>query len=147
MGNLQVEVAQAVGTGRGLVPEVRRPVHDGREANELRVFDGRWRPAGQLRWRWPAHNSAISLVLLVGVGLFLLSLQQAQSVDPGLGREPTALMTLRVPATRFAVDEARPTGGATPTRYDFGTRTPARRSLVQRSPALTPTRRDRKSVV
>ena len=30
-----------------------------------------------------------------------------QSVDPGFGREPTALMTFLAPATRFAPDEAR----------------------------------------
>ena len=30
-----------------------------------------------------------------------------RSVDPGFGREPTALMTFLTPATRFAPDEAR----------------------------------------
>ncbi len=44
---------------------------------------------------------AASTVLLVGAGLFLRSLQEVQSVDPGFGREPSAIMTLMVPATRF----------------------------------------------
>lgn len=49
----------------------------------------------------------ISIVLLVGAGLFLRSLQEVQAVDPGFGREPTALMTFIVPSTRFSEDEGR----------------------------------------
>ena len=49
----------------------------------------------------------MSIVLLVGAGLFLRSFQQVQSVDPGFGREPTAIMTFMVPSTRFTEDEAR----------------------------------------
>jgi predicted permease len=49
----------------------------------------------------------VSLVLLVGAGLFLRSLQAVQSVDPGFGRRPTALMTFMVPATRYTADEGR----------------------------------------
>ena len=59
---------------------------------------------GQLRWRnaLVVAQLAISLVLLVGAGLFLRSFQRVQAVDPGFGREPTALMTFMTPATRFA---------------------------------------------
>ena len=46
-------------------------------------------------------------MLQVGAGLFLRSSQRVQSVDPGFGREPTALMTFLTPATPFAPDEAR----------------------------------------
>ena len=64
---------------------------------------------GQLRWRSAlvVTQLTISLVLLVGAGLFLRSYQRVQSVDPGFGCEPTALMTFLTPATRFAPYEAR----------------------------------------
>ena len=56
---------------------------------------------GQLRWgnALVVTQLTISLVLLVGAGLFLRSLQRVQWVDPGFGREPTALMTFRTLAT------------------------------------------------
>ena len=50
---------------------------------------------------------ATSTVLLVGAGLFLRSLQETNSVDPGFGRDPAAVMTMLVPATRFDNDEGR----------------------------------------
>lgn len=49
----------------------------------------------------------VSLVLLVGAGLFLRSFQRVLRVDPGFGREPAAVISFIVPATRFTVDEAR----------------------------------------
>ena len=57
----------------------------------------------------------ISLVLLVGAGLFLRSFQQVQAVDPGFGREPAAVMTFLTPTTRFTPDEARASRGASST--------------------------------
>ena len=49
----------------------------------------------------------VSLVLLVGAGLFLRSFAQIQSVDPGFGREPSAILTIMVPTTRFTEEEGR----------------------------------------
>ena len=48
---------------------------------------------GQLRWRnaLVIAQLTISLVLLVGAGLFLRSFQQVQSVDPVFGCESTAI--------------------------------------------------------
>lgn len=48
---------------------------------------------------------AVSPVLLVGAGLFLRSLVQIQTVDPGFGRNPAAILSLVVPSTRY--DEAQ----------------------------------------
>ena len=49
---------------------------------------------------------ATSLVLLVGAGLFLRSLQRVQTVDPGFGREPAGILSVLVPSTRYSEAEA-----------------------------------------
>jgi predicted permease len=54
-----------------------------------------------LRWRnvLIAAQVAMSLVLLVGAGLFLRSWQQMLAVDPGFGRAPTSVLSVMVPVT------------------------------------------------
>ena len=62
-----------------------------------------------LRWRnaLVIAQVMVSLVLLVGAGLFLRSFQRVLAVDPGFGRHPAALLSFIVPATRYTADEAR----------------------------------------
>ena len=100
-------VSVVAGALLGLVPALQSTRPD--VAGALRSENAGGGQPGQLRWRnaLVVTQLAISLVLLVGAGLFLRGFQQAQSVDPGFGREPTALMTFLTPATRFAPDEAR----------------------------------------
>lgn len=50
---------------------------------------------------------AVCLVLLIGAGLFLRSLLQAQSVDPGFGRDPAALLGVALPSKRYSEGEGR----------------------------------------
>lgn len=50
---------------------------------------------------------AVSLLLLVTTGLFLRSLAERQTVDPGFGSDPAAIMTFAVPSDRYTVEEAR----------------------------------------
>jgi predicted permease len=50
---------------------------------------------------------AVSLMLLIGAGLFLRSLGEARSMDPGFGSEPTALISLLVSGERYSVEEGR----------------------------------------
>ena len=50
---------------------------------------------------------AVCTVLLVGSGLFLRSLVGMQSVDPGFGNEPTALLTYGLPTERWSTPEER----------------------------------------
>jgi putative ABC transport system permease protein len=50
---------------------------------------------------------AASLVLLVGAGLFVRSLQATQSVDPGFAYEPTAMMSIGLPSTRYTPEEGQ----------------------------------------
>jgi predicted permease len=62
---------------------------------------------GRLRWRnaLVLTQLTVSLVLLVGAGLFLRSFQQLNAIDPGFGREPTGLLSVMVPNTRYTPDE------------------------------------------
>ena len=100
-------VSVLAGALLGLVPALQstRPA----VASALRSESAGGGQPGQLRCRnaLVVTQLTISLVLLVGAGLFLRSFQQVQSVDPGFGREPTAILTFLTPATRFTPDEAR----------------------------------------
>ena len=100
-------VSVAAGALLGLVPALQSTRPD--VAGALRSENAGGGQPGQLRWRnaLVVAQLTISLVLLVGAGLFLRSFQRVQSVDPGFGREPTALLTYLTPATRFTLDEAR----------------------------------------
>jgi len=64
---------------------------------------------GQLRWRTALiiTQLTVSLVLLVGAGLFLRSFQQLNEIDPGFGRQSAGMMSIMVPNTRFAPEEGR----------------------------------------
>jgi len=63
---------------------------------------------GRLRWRnvLVVAQIAMSLVLLVGAGLFLRSWQEKLGVDPGFGRAPTAIVSVMMPVTQSAPDAA-----------------------------------------
>ena len=99
----------SVGAGAllGLVPALQSTHHD--LASTLKSETAGGGQPGQLRWRNAliVTQLTVSLVLLVGAGLFLRSFQEVQAVDIGFGREPTALMTFMVPITRFTDDEGR----------------------------------------
>jgi predicted permease len=50
---------------------------------------------------------AVSTLLLVAAGLFLRSFQSLQAVDPGFGREPSAIASFLIPSDRYDPDAAR----------------------------------------
>jgi len=56
---------------------------------------------GPVRWRnvMVVAQIGISLVLLVGAGLFLRSWQQTLAVDPGFGRSPTSVLSVMLPVS------------------------------------------------
>lgn len=89
----------------GLIPAIQgtRPSPDSALKAGSRTSEG----PGPVRWRSAlvVVQIAISLVLLVGAGLFLRSWQQMLAVDPGFGRAPTSILSVMMrvtPETRDA---------------------------------------------
>ena len=100
-------ISVVAGALLGLVPALQSTRPD--VASTLKSDTAGGDQPGQLRWRnaLVVTQLTVSVVLLVGAGLFLRSSQQTQAVDPGFGREPTAIMTFVTPATRFTEEEGR----------------------------------------
>jgi predicted permease len=63
----------------------------------------------QLRWRnaLVVTQLTVSLVILVGAGLFLRSLQQQANVDPGFGQAPAAIVRAEIAPAAYSPDEGR----------------------------------------
>jgi putative ABC transport system permease protein len=89
----------------GLVPAVQGTRAD--PGSALKTGSRGSDAPGPLRWRnvLVTAQIAISLVLLVGAGLFLRSWQQMLAVDPGFGGAPTSVLTVTVPVTRSTLDD------------------------------------------
>ena len=49
----------------------------------------------------------VSVLLLVGAGLFLRSFQRIQDVDPGFGGEPAGVVQMMIPGTRYTENTGR----------------------------------------
>ena len=94
------------GSFLGLVPAVQGTRAD--LGSSLRAGSKGSDAPGPLRWRnvMVVAQIAISLVLLVGAGLFLRSWQQMLAVDPGFGRAPTSILSVIMPVSRSAPDAA-----------------------------------------
>ncbi len=50
---------------------------------------------------------AVSVVLLVGAGLFLRSLDASRLIDPGFGDAPTGILQINLPTDRYPTEEGR----------------------------------------
>jgi predicted permease len=61
-----------------------------------------------LKWRnaLVVAQISMSLLLLVGAGLFLRSWQRMLAVDPGFGRAPTSVLAVMMPVSRAAPDSS-----------------------------------------
>ena len=100
---------QDQGRRPGLTTDERARV----EAQEREIREPRRAP-GRLRWRnaLVIVQLTISLMLLVDAELFLGSFRREQSVKPGFGLEPTAIVSFQTPAT----GSRRTRGASTPRR-------------------------------
>ncbi len=54
-----------------------------------------------------AVQVAVCLVLLISAGLFLRSLQNAHSIDPGFGSEPAAMISVAMSTEKYSDEEGR----------------------------------------
>jgi putative ABC transport system permease protein len=90
----------------GLVPAVQGTRTD--LASALKTGSRGSDAPGPLRWRnvMVVAQIAMSLVLLVGAGLFLRSWQQTLAVNPGFGQAPTSILSVIMPATGSTPDDA-----------------------------------------
>jgi predicted permease len=81
----------------GLVPAVQGSRAD--LGSALKTGSKGSRGPGALRWRnvLVAAQIAMSLVLLVGAGMFLRSWHQMLALDPGFGNAPTSVLSVMVP--------------------------------------------------
>jgi predicted permease len=98
-------VSAAAGVMFGLAPALQSTKPD--VAPELKGEAGSGgRPKRlSLRNALVVGQVALSMVLLIGAGLFVRSLVASQRIDPGLGYAPAALVGLGVPAERYGPEE------------------------------------------
>ena len=102
-----IGISLLAGIVLGLAPAVQSTNPDVASTLRDESTGGGQRGKTMLRSVLVVAQVSFSLMLLVIAGLFLRSFEQVQSVDAGFGREPTALMSFLVPATRFSEDEGR----------------------------------------
>jgi predicted permease len=90
----------------GLVPAVQGTRAD--LGSALKAGSSGSDAPGPLRWRnaLVVVQIAMSLVLLVGAGLFLRSWQQMLAIDPGFGRAPTSILSVMFPVARSTAVDA-----------------------------------------
>ena len=90
----------------GLFPAVRGTRAE--LASALRTGARAGATPGAVKWRnvLVVAQVSVSLVLLVGAGLFLRSWQHMLAVDPGFGRAPTSLLSTMMPVTGATAEAA-----------------------------------------
>jgi predicted permease len=102
-----VAISVLAGTVLGLVPALQSTRPD--VVSTLKQETAGGGQPGHHRWRNALIVSqlTVSLVLLVGAGLFLRSFQQLNAIDPGFGHAPAGMLSIMVPNTRFSEEEGQ----------------------------------------
>jgi predicted permease len=96
-----VLISIGAGLGFGLAPALQATRLD--LANVIRLESGTGgRSRQRLRNLLVGGQVAVAIVLLVGAGLFVRSLDAIKRVDPGFGRQPTAIVMIGVPSRSTA---------------------------------------------
>lgn len=100
-------VSVVAGLLLGLAPALQSTNPDVSSTIKDESTGGARRGSLRLRNMLVVSQIALSLVLLVGAGLFLRSMQRIQTVDPGFGNDPAAILTVVVPSTRYSEEQGR----------------------------------------
>jgi predicted permease len=100
-------ISVAAGALLGLAPALQSTSPNVASTLKDESAGGGWRGKVRLRNALVAAQVAVSVMLLIGAGLFLRSFLATRAVDPGFGRDPAALLSLVVPANRYSEDEGR----------------------------------------
>ena len=90
-------ISVLAGTLLGLIPALQSTRPDVATTLKAETAGGGQRGAMRCRHALVVAQLTVALVILVGAGLVLRSFQQVQTVDPGFGRDPSAILTVRVP--------------------------------------------------
>jgi len=103
-------LAISVGAGLllGLIPALQSTrLHIAPTLKDESAGGGSSRRHLNLRNGLVAAQVAVCMVLLIGAGLFLRSLQRAQAVDPGFGEDPAAMVAVAMSPSRYGPEEGR----------------------------------------
>jgi putative ABC transport system permease protein len=102
-----VLVSLVAGVAFGLVPALQSTNPDLAPTLRDETAGGGRAKGAALRNLLVAGQVAVSVVLLVGAGLFLRSLDASRRIDPGFGHDPTGILQLATPADRYSEEETR----------------------------------------
>jgi macrolide transport system ATP-binding/permease protein len=94
-------VSVAAGLLFGLVPALQSTNPDVAPTLRDETAGGGRGKSARLRNLLVVGQMSVSVVLLVGAGLFLRSLDASRNIDPGFGDAPTGILELTMPATRY----------------------------------------------
>ena len=100
-------VTVAAGLLFGLAPALQASKTDVAPTLKDESTGGGKRKRVNLRSGLVVVQVAMSLVLLIGAGLFLRSLQARVDIDPGFGAEPAAIITANTIPERYTEEESR----------------------------------------
>jgi len=98
-------VSLAAGLLFGLVPALQATRPDVINDIKSENVGGGPRRRFTLRGTLVVGQVAVSLLLLVTTGLFLRSFRERQTVDPGFGHAPAAVVTFGIPSDRYSEEE------------------------------------------
>jgi putative ABC transport system permease protein len=101
-----IMVSVAAGLLFGLVPALQSTNPDVAPTLRDESAGGGRAKSAALRNLLVVGQVSVSMVLLVGAGLFLRSLDASRSVDPGFGTSPTGLLQINASAARYSDEEA-----------------------------------------
>jgi predicted permease len=105
--SFSILVSLVAGLLFGLVPALQSTNPDVAPTLRDETAGGGRGKSARLRNLLVVGQVSVSVILLVGAGLFLRSLDASRNIDPGFGDAPTGLLEIVMPATRYGDEEAR----------------------------------------